>query len=207
MKETRKPRAASVPSPGRPASAERIARRLGERIRELRRKKGMTLEGLSSACGVSRSMLSQIERQEANPTLAVTWRIAEAFGMSLDELIQAPAAGSVFHVLRRSDPTYHYRSDSRCTIRTLSPLHLEKEVEIYEVTIRPGGELRSRPHYRNTEEFLTVEEGKARVEARGESVEVATGDSVHYPADVDHAIVNAGPGRLRLHLVVKYQAR
>jgi quercetin dioxygenase-like cupin family protein len=44
------------------------------------------------------------------------------------------------------------------------------------------------------------------VEARGEGVEVAEGDSVHYPADVDHAIINAGPRRLRLFLVVKYRS-
>lgn len=183
----------------------RIARRLGERIRALRLEKGMTLEKLSTACGVSRSMLSQIERHQANPTLGVTWRIAEAFGLSLDELVQAPAAGSVFHLIRRSDPTYHFRSERRCAIRTLSPLHLEKEIEIYEAVIEPGGELRSRPHYKNTEEFLTVEEGRARVEARGESVEIGVGDSVHYPADVDHAIVNAGSRRLRFYLVVKYR--
>src|SRR2546422_1584618 len=107
MKEVRPRRPRPKASPPAPASGEGIARRLGERIRELRLRKGMTLEKLSSACGVSRSMLSQIERQEANPTLAVTWRIAEAFGLSLDELVQAPAQSSVFHLIRRSDRTYH----------------------------------------------------------------------------------------------------
>ena len=56
---------------------------LSSRVTALRKKNKLTLDQLAAASGVSRSMLSQIERGQANPTLTVTFRIAQAFGMSI----------------------------------------------------------------------------------------------------------------------------
>ena len=116
---------------------------LCRRVRELRKRRGWTLEEMSAACGVSRSMLSEIERQRANPTLVVAFRIAQAFGMSLGDLVEAPASMPKVEVIRADDRTFHYRSDAHCRIRTLSPLHLEKSVEYYEVVLKAAGALRS----------------------------------------------------------------
>ena len=150
-------------------------------------------------------MLSEIERDQANPTLAVTLRIARAFELSLGELVDAPAPASAIHVIRAKDPRFHYRSDDDCQIRTLSPLQLEKDVEFYEVKLNAGGELRSEPHFNATREFLTVEKGRVRVESGEASVELARGDSASYRADVPHAIVNIGRGEALVFLVDIYR--
>ena len=73
---------------GENPSAEDVSRHVCRRIHELRQKLGWSLDVLSQASGVSRSMLSQIEREQANPTLAVTVKIANALGMSLAELLE-----------------------------------------------------------------------------------------------------------------------
>ena len=146
-----------------PIGEDAIGLALCRRVRELRKKRGWTLEELSAACAVSRSMLSEIERQRANPTVAVAFRIAQAFGMSLGELVETPAATPRVDVIRADDRTYHYRSDRDCRIRTLSPLHLEKSVEYYELVLRPGGALRSMPHFAGARELLTVQRGSVRV--------------------------------------------
>src|SRR5213078_2918010 len=145
------------------SNSDGIGDSLCRRVRELRKKRGWTLEEMSAACGVSRSMLSEIERQHANPTLAVAFRIAQAFGMSLGELVETPTATPQVDVIRGDDRTYHYRSDRYCRIRTLSPLHLEKSVEYYEIVLRPGGALRSAPHFAGARELLTVQQGLVRV--------------------------------------------
>jgi transcriptional regulator with XRE-family HTH domain len=181
-----------------------VGAQLCRRVRELRKRRGWTLEETSAACGVSRSMLSEIERQRANPTLAVAFRIAQAFGMTLGELVEAPAATSRVDVIRADDRTYHYRSDRHCRIRTLSPLHLEKSVEFYEIILRPGGALRSSPHFEGARELLTVQRGSVRVTAGGDADELRQGDSGHYPADVPHAIENVGGEEAVLFLVVTY---
>jgi transcriptional regulator with XRE-family HTH domain len=186
------------------SNSDGIGDSLCRRVRELRKKKGWTLEELSAACGVSRSMLSEIERGNANPTLAVACRIAQAFDLALGELVESPAAPPRVEVIRAHDRTYHYRSDRACRIRTLSPLHLEKSVEYYELVLRPGASLKSAPHFSGARELLTVQLGSVRVSSNSETAELNRGDSAHYPADVPHSIENAGRDEALCFLVVTY---
>lgn len=188
------------------SSPEAINENLGKRVKKLRADRGWSLEELAGASGVSRSMLSEIEREKANPTLTVAFRIARAFGMALQELIEsAESSASKIQVIRASDRAQVYRSDKQCEIRTLSPLNLEKDVEFYEVTLKPGGALRSQPHFEGTREFLTVEQGSVRVESGEDQDELAKGDSGTYRADVRHAIVNTAKGASVVFLVVIYR--
>ncbi len=197
MKTSRRPR------PAQPAEA--VSEHLCRRLKQLRLGRGWSLDALSKACGVSRSMLSQIERNQANPTLVVMFRIARAFGMPLGQLVEAPGATPSVDVIRAGDRAYHYRSDRDCQIRTLSPLHLEKDVEFYEVTLQPGGVLRSSPHFEGTREFLTVQKGALRVESAGDAEDLHPGDSASYRADVPHAIVNTGRSAAVVFLVDIYR--
>lgn len=188
------------------ASPEAINENLGRRVKKLRTDRGWSLEELAGASGVSRSMLSEIEREKANPTLTVTFRIARAFGLTLQELIEsAETSASRIQVIRASDRAQVYRSDKQCEIRTLSPLNLEKDVEFYELTLRPGGALRSQPHFEGTREFLTVEEGGVRIESGTDTDELTKGDSGTYRADVPHAIINTGRAEALVFLVVIYR--
>jgi quercetin dioxygenase-like cupin family protein len=150
-------------------------------------------------------MLSQIEREQANPTLVVTLRIAQAFGMTLGELIEMPGAASSVSVIRGDDHAYHYRSDKNCRVRTLSPLNLEKDVEFYEVQLQPGGALRSAPHFEGTREFVTVQKGQVRVESASDAETLNPGDSASYRADVPHAMINTGKGEAVVFLVDIYR--
>ncbi|MCX8155526.1 MAG: XRE family transcriptional regulator [Verrucomicrobiae bacterium] len=205
MKKTTSPAgrpAAPAPAPSAP---EAISGHLGRRVRQLRAARGWSLDALAGASGVSRSMLSQIERERANPTLAVTLRIARAFGMSLGDLLETPEASSSVSVIRAEDRAYHYRSDKLCRLRTLSPLNLEKDVEFYELVLQPGGALRSAPHFEGTREFLTVVRGEVRAESGKDAEVLHPGDSASYRADVPHAIVNVGRSEAQMYLVVVYQ--
>jgi transcriptional regulator with XRE-family HTH domain len=188
-----------------PEPADAMTQRLGSRVKQLRTERGWSLESLANASGVSRSMLSQIEREQANPTLAVTLRISRAFALSLGELLELPGATSAVNVIRADDHAYHYRSDKDCRIRTLSPLNLEKDVEFYEVWLKPGGALRSSPHFEGTREFLTVQRGRVRVQSAADAEELNTGDSASYRADVPHAIINAGKADAVVNLIVVYR--
>ena len=184
--------------------AREIAAQVCQRIRQLRAERGWSLETLSAASSVSRSMISQIERGEANPTLAVTLKIAHAFDMSLGELVESPVNASPIEVIRASDEQFVFRSDSDCRIRTLSPLHLEKDVEFYEVRLHPDGELRSAAHFKGAREFLTLQKGRVRVHSGDSEVKLSPGDSASYRADLAHAIVNTGRGEAVFFLVVNY---
>lgn len=175
------------------------------KLRQLRADRGWSLEALEAASDVSRSMLSQIERGRANPTLAVAVRIARAYGLTLAELVEEPSRSSTIQVIRADDSAHIFRSDKRCQIRTLSPLNLEKDVEFYEVVLKPEGELRSAPHFEGTREFLTVEKGRLRIESGKDTSELGVGDSASYRADVPHALVNLGRNETVVFLVDIYR--
>ena len=182
-----------------------ISGQISQRVKLLRQQRGWSLEQLATASGVSKSMLSQIERNQANPTLAVTCKIAQAFGMSLADFVEMPSASSAIHVIRADDREHLYRSDDAVEIRTLSPLNLEKDVEFYHVRLKPCGALKSAAHFQGTREFLTVEQGKVRIQSSNDSAELSKGDSTTYRADVPHAIENLGKGEATVFLVVIYQ--
>ena len=181
-----------------------IGGQLCDRVRQLRKKKGWTLEQLSAACGVSRSMLSQIERNQANPTLGVAFRIAQAFGMSLGNLVDVPNATPSIDVIRAHDRTYHYRQEKDCRLRTLSPLHLEKDVEFYEFTLKPAGVCGARR--------ISAVRGNSKPCSRERCGPAATTTPAsctaaipHYPADVPHSIENVGKQEAVMFLVDIYR--
>jgi transcriptional regulator with XRE-family HTH domain len=185
--------------------ADQAGQVLCNRVSELRKKNKLTLEQLAAASGVSRSMLSQIERGQANPTLAVTFRIALAFGISIGELVDEPWVSASIEIVHGSDPGNLFRSDKECQIRTLSPLHMEKNVEFYEIKIAPKSSLSSSSHFEGTKELLTVTHGKAQLRTGENSCSLIVGDSAHYRADVAHAIINEGESELVCFLVVTYK--
>ncbi len=178
---------------------------LCSRVTELRKKNKLTLDQLAAASGVSRSMLSQIERGQANPTLAVTFRIAQAFGITIGELVDQPWATSTIEIVHGNDPSNLFRADDECQIRTLSPLHMEKNIEFYELRIAPNARLSSAPHYEGTKELLTVASGSAHVLSGDKDCLLGQGDSAHYRADLEHIIENSGDQELVCYLVVTSQ--
>ncbi len=178
---------------------------LCHRVTELRKKNKLTLDQLAAASGVSRSMLSQIERGQANPTLAVTFRIAQAFGISIGELVDQPWTTSTIEVVHGDDANNLFRADAECRIRTLSPLHMEKNIEFYEIRIAPGAQLSSAPHYEGTRELLTVTRGRAALRSGDSDCTLVEGDSAHYRGDLQHTIENCGERELICYLVVTSQ--
>ena len=109
------------------------------RVRELRRARGLTLDRLAELSGVSRSMISLIERQETSPTAAVLDKLAGAFGISLPALFAAEA--------RRADPDPVSRRASQpvwtdpasgYVRRHLSPAGIGSSIELVEVTFPAG---------------------------------------------------------------------
>ena len=179
---------------------------IGRRVRSHRAKAGLSLDALARASGVSKAMLSQIEQNKANPTVVVMHKIAQGLRIELSDLMGLDRPRRRFEVIRADDPTQIFISDDKVTVRTLSPLSMEKDVEFYEVRLGRGGTLDSAAHFQQTEEYLTVAQGRVTFSAAGEEVILRRGDSAHYSADVPHRIANPQRSDARIYLVVKYRS-
>lgn len=176
--------------------------RVGEQIQRLRSERKMTLDDLSRAAGVSKSMLSEIERDKANPTIAVAWRLTNALGVSLDSLFAPQKAPEPVAVSGPHEIPTLSGHDARYQLRVWGPIELAGKFEWYELTLQAGGALVSSAHEPGTREHLTVLHGSIDIEAAGTTKRLKTADTARYVADEPHAIRNAGKGEAKALLVV-----
>ena len=181
-----------------------IASEFARRVASLRKSRKLTLDQAAHATGVSRSMLSQIERAEANPTLAMSFRIAEGLGVSIGQLVGESWSGPVIEVVSRNDAKTIYRDSDGCRLRTLSHLRMEKDIEFYELILQANASLDSQPHHRGTRELLSVSQGEIEITVNGTSRQLSAGDTALYPADTEHRISNLGQGDAQCYLVVTF---
>ncbi len=175
---------------------------VGRWVRDLRRQRNLTVEELAMRSGVSKSLVSQIERNRTNPTLGTLWRLCGALGVGIQEVLggagEAPAAAVV-----GAHATPAIRSqDGKCGLRILGPVDLGGLVEWYDFSALPGGELVSAAHDPGTVEHLSVLEGSLQVESAGTQVAACAEETARYRADCPHAIRNRGSTPARALLVV-----
>jgi len=178
--------------------------RVGDALAALREQQALSLDELSRRAGVSKSMLSQIERAQANPTVAVVWRLANALGVPLSDLLDAApreAAPAIVTVPRHATPTLR-GADSGCELRILGPIELAGQFEWYELALQPGAALDSQAHEPGTREHLSVLDGQLMLHAGGDDATLGAGETARYAADQPHRIHNPGAAGARALLVV-----
>jgi transcriptional regulator with XRE-family HTH domain len=155
----------------------------------LRRARGLSLEALASAAGVSRSMLSSVERGEKVASILVVDSIATALGTTLARLVGEERREAVV-VLRRDeqevavDPAGWER-------RILSPVLPGVEFELMRTTLGPGvdaGEFAA--HGVGAREYVAVETGVLRLTLPGWSGDLGAGDATYFAGDVVHGFAN-----------------
>jgi len=177
--------------------------RVGATLQAMRQGQGLSLDELSRRAGVSKSMLSQIERNQANPTVAVVWRLANALRVELSELLggERPAAPAIETVAAHATPSMS-SPDGLCQLRILGPIDLAGQFEWYELTVQPGGALESAAHEPGSREHLSVLTGSLEVSAAGSVQKLKAGETARYGADGVHAIRNTGKAVATALLVV-----
>ena len=177
---------------------------LGPRLRAVRVERGMSLDDLAALSGVSRSMLSQVERGQANPTFATLWNLTHALGLDFSDLIglQNGARATRIEVAAASFTPEMKTEDGLCRLRILSPTTTAGAVEWYDLTVEPGGALVSAPHTPGSMEHLTVREGRLSVSSGADVASVGPEETARYAVDAPHAIRNEGDGVARALLVV-----
>lgn len=187
---------------GDDVGAAELGRRVAENLRQRRKARGLSLDDLAAASGVSRAALSQIETMKSNPTVGVLWKVAVGLGIPFSELIGQPRGGAL--VLRREDAQVLRSADGRFESRPLAPAGASPLVEIYELRLAARATHRSEPHATGTQEMLVVLSGQLRMHVGDEVHELAAGDTIAFDADRPHAYENPGGSEARYHNVIVY---
>lgn len=119
-------------------SDDGVHARLAARLRSLRAGRGLTLDALAARAGVSRSMISLVERGESSPTAAVLDRLAAGLGVTLASLFADEARADAPPLARRADQPAWRDPESGYLRRNLSPPGFPSPIELVEVVLPPG---------------------------------------------------------------------
>lgn len=177
---------------------------VGRNLKRFRSERGLSLEALARASGVSRAMLGQIELGQSTPTINVVWKIARALDVPFSALISSDAAPAAWF-LPRSKARVLSSQNGAFVSRALFPMDRPRNVEFYELALSPGGREDADPHPPGTTENLVVSEGRLALEIDGDRRLLEPGDAVFFEADVPHAYVNVDQEkRTVMFLVMTY---
>ena len=176
--------------------------RLGVRARDLRKERGLTLEELAEVSGVSRAMISKLERGEKNPTLVIAARLAEGLGVSLSRLAGVEERREVV-VVPKEGRTVLRDPETGFERQSLSPTFPGRGVEfLHNVVPEDSTSGDFPPHRKGVEEHIVVEKGKLEATLDGEKYLLREGDALYFAADVPHRFDNVGRGECAYYLVI-----
>lgn len=174
---------------------------VGRHVRAERARKAWTLDELAARSGVSKGMLVQVEQARCNPSIATVCRLADALGVSVASLVEAPEVPTT-RIVRGDEgvPLWAAKPGSLATLMVGSGT--SDQVELWDVSMAGGDAMVSEPHPQDTRELLLVVEGELTMELDGTRHRVGPGDAIAFLADRPHTYRNAGEAPLRYVLAV-----
>jgi len=158
---------------------------LATRLRDLRAENGLTLEGLAERTGVSRSMISLIERGESSPTAAVLDKLAAGLGVTLASLFDEKDSQGASPLARRADQRVWRDPDSGYMRRNLSAPGFPSPIELVEVILPPGARVAYDTGHRASavHQQIWIIEGEIDLTLGDEAYHLATGDCLSMRLD------------------------
>lgn len=188
-----------MPTNPLPPEARKTQPIIGQRMRELRKAKGLTLKQLSAATDLSIGYLSQLERQDADPSIRALNVIGKALGVGINWFFPDPDAGET------PESEFVVRAERRRALRFASGLRdellspsLAGQLEMVLTTFAPGASSGEELYAHKGEEAGFVVDGQLEVTIDDQVFVLGPGDTIQFPSDRPHRYRNPGPGPTRL---------
>ena len=186
---------------------DELSRTFGARVRALRDAAGMTLEQLAHSSGVSRAMLSKVERGEKSPTIGIASRIARSLQASLTDLTGSQVTEGTTVILRRADRPIFRDPETGFERHLVSPAKGKNRVEVVYHFLPAGASTGMLPPFpAGTEKQVIVTLGHLILEFKDTKVHLGPGDSLFFVADVDHGLINSTDEPCAYYVVISRQS-
>ena len=166
-------------------STQDLPSRLGRNVKQLREARGLTQQQIARLAGIPRATLAHLESGAGNPTLAVLSAVADAFQVTLEELVAAPRAA--LEVFPKDKLVTRMRGNVEILKLLPDPI---PGMEIDRMTLPARARMVGVPHTPGTREYLTCERGAIVLIAAGERVALREGDVVAFRGDQRHSYEN-----------------
>jgi transcriptional regulator with XRE-family HTH domain len=181
---------------------EHLNELISANLKRIRAEKGLSLDGVAKASGVSKSMLGQIERAEVNPSVSTMWRIANGLKVSFTSLMTRPHDET--EVVPRAEMEPLLEDAGKVRNYTVFPFDAERGLEIYFVEWDGASYLQADAHPAGTLEYITLHNGQLAVRVGDEEHLLGSGDSIRFKADRPHAYHNPGVATATMSMVIHY---
>jgi XRE family transcriptional regulator, regulator of sulfur utilization len=187
------------------AGAQQLSGQLGKTVQRLRKAYNLSLSELAEQSGVAKSIISQIERNETNPTLATIWRISQALDVSIERVLATADDEPFIEKSTRADTPILVSDDGRMRLAIIGWIKTFEWLQWYDVQAEPGAVLESDAHQRGSVECLSVLDGAFEVEVAGTVQQARTGESLRYRSDRPHIVrcIGEEPGRATMVCILK----
>ncbi|ALA16304.1 transcriptional regulator with XRE-family HTH domain [Chelatococcus caeni] len=187
------------------AGAQILSGQLGKTVQRLRKAYNLSLSELAEQSGVAKSIISQIERNETNPTLATIWRLSQALDISIDRVLSSADDEPFIQKSSRADTPILVSDDGKMRLAIIGWIKTVEWLQWYDVQAEPGAVLDSDSHQRGSVECLSVLEGEFEVEVGGVVQQARTGESLRYRCDRPHTVrcIGNAPGRAVMVCILK----
>lgn len=200
-----------IPSTMKEAPSD-LPRRIADRVRELRTAHALSLDDLAGRCGVSRSMISLIERGESSPTAVVLEKLAAGLGVTLSSLFDAPLGGSSVPagpVARRKDQLEWKDPGSGYVRRNVTPVGVGQPMRIVEVHFPAGGRVAFDSESREApvHQQVWVLEGRMDITTGKQRYRLKEGDCLAMELDGPTMFHNPTRRRARYAVVIASEPR
>ncbi|GGE49789.1 transcriptional regulator [Pullulanibacillus camelliae] len=175
---------------------------IGKRLKEMRMKKGLSLDNVAELTGVSKPMLGQIERARSNPTVSTLWKIAEGLNVPFTAFLEDKK--SEVNIVKETELTPIKENDEQFEVFPVFPMAGGKPFEIYKVTLLPGCHYQAAAHPTGVEEYLWLYSGTIRIRIGDETYAIREKEGIQFSADQSHLYMNSGKATASLVMVIYY---
>lgn len=181
---------------------EHISTKIGERLREIRNLRQLTLDEVAKVTGVSKPMLGQIERGQSSPTINTLWKISKGLKVPLSFFCKQHDAEALVAGLEEKNLITEENGGMKAY--PLFPFDPMRNVETFYVEFDAGVKHNMEPQANGVEKYIFVVEGSLRVEVGREEILLTEKQSLRFQADISHAYHNVSDRLCAIHDMIFY---
>lgn len=175
---------------------------IGNKLKDIRNKRKLSLDEVSKLTEVSKAMLGQIERGLSNPTVSTLWKIATGLKVSFSFFIDENQDD--LKVIDQNDISPIIEENNKMRLYPIFPFDANKNFEIFTIELEPGCNHISTPHNDGVEEYIIVTEGEIEINIDDKKFILQKGNSIRFMANKPHAYKNINKARSIFQNIILY---
>lgn len=175
---------------------------IGNKLKDIRNKKNLSLNEVAKLTGVSKAMLGQIERGQSNPTVSTLWKIATGLKVSFSLFINEEQDN--LKVIHQTDVIPIIEDHDRMRLYPIFPFDANKGFEIFTIELELDCNHISTSHNDGVEEYIIVTEGQIEININNKNFILQKGDSIRFIANKPHIYKNINQGKSVFQNIILY---